>query len=85
MTNTQEQLRQALTELLVSGMQLDVDETSRRQKVAMTMARVSELHKQLGPHTEPMLLHYLEQRSYQKALDFLNSGEPETEKPQCGH
>ena len=32
-----------------------------------------------------MLRHYLERRSYQKALDYLNSGHPENETPQCGH
>jgi hypothetical protein len=32
-----------------------------------------------------MLRHYLERRSYQKALEFLNFGRPETSQPQCGH
>jgi hypothetical protein len=32
-----------------------------------------------------MLRHYLERRSYQKALDFLNSGLAKTDTPQCEH
>jgi hypothetical protein len=53
--------------------------------VTATLARVTELQQQLGTDAPPMLVHYLERRSYQKALDFLNSGQPETETPQCGH
>lgn len=53
--------------------------------VAAALARVAELQQRLGPDAPPMLRHYLERRSYQKALDFLNSGRPETEAPPCGH
>jgi hypothetical protein len=53
--------------------------------VASALARVTELQQKLGADAPPMLVHYLERRSYQKALDFLNSGHSETEMPQCGH
>jgi hypothetical protein len=55
-----------------------------REAVATALARVTELQKRLGPDAPEMLRHYLERRSYQKALDYLNSGRPETETPQCG-
>jgi hypothetical protein len=53
-------------------------------KIAAALTRVCDLEQRLGPDAPPMLRHYLERRSYQKALDFLNSGRPETETPQCG-
>jgi hypothetical protein len=56
-----------------------------QEAVAKALARVTELQKGLGPDAPEMLRHYLERRSYQKALDLLNTGQPETEKPQCGH
>lgn len=61
--------------------------TSTRQPERITEAlnRILQIEQQLGPDAPPMLRHYLERRSYQKALDFLNSGRPETETPQCGH
>lgn len=54
-------------------------------KIGPALDRVLELERRLAPDTHPMLRHYLERRSYQKALDFLNSGRPEAETPQCGH
>jgi hypothetical protein len=53
--------------------------------ISAALNRVLELEHRLTSDTHPMLRHYLERRSYQKALDFLNAGRPETEAPQCGH
>lgn len=78
MTSTEHQLRDALVDFMQAA-------TARSDKVGVTLQRVNELHGQLGPDAHPMLKHYLERRSYQKALDLLNEGRPETEKPQCGH
>ena len=51
--------------------------TARDQAgVARTFARLIELEKQLGADAPPMLRHYLERRSYQKALEFLSSEQP---------
>jgi hypothetical protein len=79
MSVAEQQLRDALTRF----MRVSADKD--RQAVATALARVTELQRRLGPDASEMLRHYLERRSYQKALDFLNSGRPETEKPQCGH
>jgi hypothetical protein len=54
-------------------------------KIAAALTCVCDLEQRLSPDTHPMLRHYLERRSYQKALDFLNSGRPETETPKCDH
>jgi len=58
--------------------------TRDADKVAAALARIEELRQQLGASAHPMLRHYLERRSYQKALEFLNSGRSETETPKCG-
>ena len=78
MNRTEEQLRDALSDFMRTA-------SDRGSDVGAALKRISELHKQLGPQTHPMLRHYLERRSYQKALELLNSDEPETEKPRCGH
>ena len=78
MTVCEENLRQALQEFMQAATRRDA------ATVSATLQRVMELEKQLGPDASPMLRHYLERRSYQKALDFLNAGRPETDTPQCG-
>jgi hypothetical protein len=79
MTTAEQELREVLTRFMHAAAE------KNNSVVAATLARVAELQQQLGPDAPPMLRHYLEQRSYQKALDFLNSGRPATETPQCGH
>jgi hypothetical protein len=73
------ELREALTGFMCAAAE------KNHSAIAAALARVAELQQRLGPDAPEMLRHYLERRSYQKALDFLNSGRPETETPQCGH
>jgi len=75
----EQELREALQKFMLT--------TAGRQpdQIANALNRILQLEQQLGLDTPPMLRHYLERRSYQKALDFLNAGRPETETPQCGH
>jgi Flp pilus assembly protein TadD len=77
--SVEQELRAALTEFMRAAAE------KNNSAVAAALARVGGLQQQLGPDAPPMLRHYLERRSYQKALDLLNSGRPETETPQCGH
>ncbi|MGO9527781.1 MAG: hypothetical protein ACLPT4_02480 [Verrucomicrobiia bacterium] len=79
MAGVEQELRDALTRFMRAAAEKD------RESVAMALARVTELQQRLGPDAAPMLRHYLERRSYQKGLDYLNSGQPETETPSCGH
>ena len=78
MTVAEQGLRDALQQFMQT--------TSKRQpeQIAEALNRILQLEQQLGSDAPAMLRHYLERRSYQKALDFLNSGRPETETPQCG-
>ena len=78
MAAIEQQLREVLSEFIAASATRDAG------KVAAALARITELQRKLGDEAPPMLRHYLERRSYQKALDFLNSGRPETETPQCG-
>lgn len=77
MTTHQEELRKALAEFMEASSSRDAG------KIAAALTRIADLQARLGPEAHPMLRHYLERRSYQKALEFLDSGRPETETPQC--
>ena len=73
------ELREALIEFMSASTTRDA------AKIVAALTRIEGLRRQLGEDAHPMVRHYLERRSYQKALDFLSSGQPETETPQCGH
>jgi len=79
MAAVEQELRDALTRFMRAATEKD------REAIATALARVTELQQRLGPDAPPMLRHYLERRSYQKALDYLDSGRPETETPSCGN
>ncbi|HXI83189.1 MAG TPA: hypothetical protein VNL17_03765 [Verrucomicrobiae bacterium] len=78
MTTVEQELRETLAKFMRAVAE------KNQSVVSATLARVTELQQQLGAEAPPMLVHYLERRSYQKALDFLNLGRSETEAPQCG-
>jgi hypothetical protein len=77
MTPIEEQLREALADFMRAA-------AERRSDVGSALQRIVRLQTQLPPEAHPMLRHYLERRSYQKALELLDSGRPATETPQCG-
>jgi len=79
MATVEQQLREALTVFITASASRDSAE------IGAALNRVLELEHQVDSSAPPMLRHYLERRSYQKALDFLNTNRPETETPQCGH
>jgi len=78
MMSVEQELREALAQFIGTA--------GRRQpeQIAEALNKVLRLEQQLGADAPPMLRHYLERRSYQKALDFLNAGRPETGTPRCG-
>lgn len=78
MASVEQNLRAALTDFMRAA-------AERSSTVGEALQRITALQGQLGPDAHPMLRHYLDRRSYQKALDLLNEGKPETEKSQCGH
>lgn len=52
------------------------------ESIATHLQQLDELGQELGSEAPPMLRHYLEKRSYTKALDFLE-GRDEAAAPNC--
>ena len=50
--------------------------------IAGKLARIDALGRELGAEAPPMLRHFLDKRSYAKALDFLE-GIDRSETPNC--
>jgi len=48
-------------------------------------SRLDELTAQLPSDTDPMLLHYLHKKSYEKARLFLQGRDAENKAGSCGH
>jgi hypothetical protein len=78
MNTSEQELREALAEFMKAAPQTDTEHTRK------ALNRIIDLEQRLGADADPMLRHYLERRSYQKALDFLATGRAETQTPQCG-
>jgi hypothetical protein len=68
-------IHQTLTDLMAAI-------AGRDDSVRGLISRVDELHRELPADSPPMLRHYLEKRSYAKALDFLE-GRDEAAAPNC--
>jgi hypothetical protein len=52
------------------------------ESIATHLRQLDDLGQELGKEAPPMLRHYLEKRSYAKALDFLE-GRDEAAAPNC--
>jgi hypothetical protein len=48
-------------------------------------ARLEDLESQLPAGTDPMLRHYMQKKSYQKAMFFLQGRDAENAAGNCGH
>jgi hypothetical protein len=76
MKDADQELRAALHDFMAAAA------TKDSAQIAPALNRVLECEAELGPETHPQLRHYLERRSYQKALDWLGGGAPE--QGRCG-
>jgi len=56
-----------------------------KMNLLMLFARIEELEKQLPNDADPILLHYLRKKSYQKARLFLQGREAENAVGNCRH
>ena len=74
-------LHQALT-TLVQTIEAGTGQTDGGEKIPDQLQRIDELGQQLAPTAPAMLRHYLEKRSYTKAIDLLE-GRDGTEAPKC--
>ena len=56
--------------------------SERGESLTDLLHRIDRLGEEMAGDCPPMLQHYLEKRSYTKAIDFLE-GRDETAKPNC--
>ena len=52
------------------------------EAIVASLGRIDDIGQRLGADAPPMLRHYIEKRSYSKALDFLE-GRDESAAPNC--
>ena len=52
------------------------------EAIVASLGRIDEIGQRLGADAPPMLRHYIEKRSYSKALDFLE-GRDGAAAPNC--
>jgi hypothetical protein len=57
--------------------------TTPKPSLLPLFSRLDELTRSLPPTTDPMLLHYLHKKSYQKARLFLQGREAENARGTC--
>ena len=74
--------QQLLAELRTALAALVTPAGGEKPPVAESLQRIERLAGQLGD-IDPRLRHYLTQRSYQKALMFLDGRETENDKGNC--
>ena len=86
-TDNVEALHRALTDMMatIDGTGGDVgsgSDNGSTAAIARRLAAIDAAAQGLGPDAPTMLRHYLEKRSYAKALDFLE-GRDEAADPGC--
>lgn len=59
--------------------------TKRKPSLLPLFARIEELAKQLPRDTDPVLLHYLQRNSYEKARFYLQGRDAENQAGNCRH
>ncbi len=79
---SQEELHQALA-TLVQLIERDPGTAKEGPTVSDQLRRIDQLREDLGPEGPPMLRHYIEKRSYAKAIDFLEGRDEASATPNC--
>ena len=81
------------TENKILGALLDLDSAVRsmvnvnpKPNLLPLFSRIDQLTRELPPQTDPLLLHYLHKKSYEKARLFLQGCDAENQAGNCrGH
>lgn len=58
-------------------------ESRDAQRIAEALNCLTAAQARIGADAPPMLRHYLERRSYQKALEYLETGQAQARTPRC--
>ena len=63
------------------------DHIAKKQNMVDDLQQIEQLHQEITRTAPPMLNHYLQRRSYTKALDFLKQGfvVEDPDRPDCDH
>ncbi|MCZ6677637.1 MAG: hypothetical protein O7E52_10335 [Candidatus Poribacteria bacterium] len=63
------------------------DHIAKKQNIMADLEQIERLHQEVAPTASPMLRHYLERRSYTKALELLKEGivVEDPDRPDCDH
>jgi len=83
MTATEKSIWQALVELDLQVKSMPT--ANPKPNLLPTFERLDALTRQLPPHSDPQLLHYLHKKSYEKARLFLEGRDAENAAGNCGH
>ncbi len=69
-------LRDALRERLavIRDQESRRDQTKHIARLRAVSEKIDRLHRALSPSIDPRLKHYLERKSYDKALEYLETG-----------
>ena len=61
------------------------DHIAKKQAMVDDLQQIERLHTEIAPTAPAMLNHYLQRRSYTKALDFLKQGfvVEDANRPDC--
>jgi hypothetical protein len=83
MTQTEQQIHQALVEL--EGAIESMRTASPKPNLLPIFERIDQLTRELPRQTDPTFLHYLHKKSYQKARLWLEGREGDNARGNCGH
>ncbi len=70
---------------LVSSLRSMFDKIGRKEPIAQELVEITRLQGEIQATAPPQLAHFLERRSYTKALEFLEAGvvTDDPDRPAC--
>ncbi len=73
------------TQTLKETLELMFDGIQKKQNITQALNQIEKIHQEIESTAPPMLIHYLQRRSYTKALDFLKEGTvvEDSNRPKC--
>ena len=83
MTDVHQRLKQSLEQLEAAVAAMPT--ANPKPDLLPLFEQIDALGRQLPPGTDPSLIHYLQKRSYQKALRHLQGRDAENTPGACGH
>lgn len=82
-TSIEKNLLNALVEL--DGVVKSISAAGPKPDLPLLFSQIDELARQLPRDTDPILLHYLQKKSYEKARLYLQGRDGENQTGNCRH